>query len=99
MLYVIIGEDSTDSAEKRRSVRAAHLQRLETLTQENRLVLAGPIFHDGIQDLHLAKAKGSLIVAEFSDLEAAKSWAAADPYVTAEVFKRITVHPFKKVLP
>jgi uncharacterized protein YciI len=29
----------------------------------------------------------------------ARAWAESDPYVTAGVFKSVTVKPFKKVLP
>lgn len=44
-------------------------------------------------------APDSLIVAEFESLETARIWAEADPYLSAKVFERITVKPFKKVLP
>jgi len=39
------------------------------------------------------------VVAEFPSLEAAQAWADADPYVVAGVYARVTVKPFKKVLP
>ena len=42
---------------------------------------------------------GSLIVAEFESLEAARAWADADPYVAAGVYERVEVRPFRKVLP
>ena len=42
---------------------------------------------------------GSLIVAEFSTLAAATEWAQADPYVSAGVFARVEVKPFKKTFP
>jgi hypothetical protein len=42
---------------------------------------------------------GSLVVAEFADLEAAKSWADADPYVAAGVYASVMVKPFKQVYP
>jgi len=63
------------------------------------LLLAGP--HPAIdsEDPGPAGFTGSLIVAEFSDLEAARTWAADDPYVTAGVFEKVTVKPFRKVLP
>ncbi|MED5500453.1 MAG: YciI family protein, partial [Pseudomonadota bacterium] len=41
MLYAIISDDVDDSLEKRLSVRPAHLERLEALKDEGRLVLAG----------------------------------------------------------
>jgi hypothetical protein len=42
---------------------------------------------------------GSLIVAEFDSLEAARHWIDADPYVTQGIFARVTVRPFKQVFP
>jgi uncharacterized protein YciI len=40
-----------------------------------------------------------LVVAEFNDLQAAQSWADADPYMIAGVYSKVIVKPFKKVLP
>ena len=42
---------------------------------------------------------GSVIVAEFPSLEEARRWADQDPYVLGGVYARVTVKPFKKVLP
>jgi len=99
MLYAIISEDVEDSLEKRLSVRPAHVERLQQLKVEGRLILAGP--HPAIdnEDPGTNGFTGSLIVAEFESLEAAQLWADADPYIGAGVYKQITVKPFKKVLP
>ncbi|RLA18251.1 MAG: YciI family protein [Gammaproteobacteria bacterium] len=99
MLYAIISEDVADSLEKRMSVRPAHLQRLQDLQDEARLVIAGP--HPAIDSNSPGDAgfTGSLIVAEFASLENAKKWADADPYITAGVYAHITVKPFKQVFP
>lgn len=99
MLYVIISEDVCDSLEKRLPVRPAHIARLNQLQNEARLILAGP--HPAIdsEDPGPAGFTGSLIVAEFESLQAAQQWADADPYVEAGVYERVTVKPFKKVLP
>ncbi|OGO93777.1 MAG: hypothetical protein A3F41_06755 [Coxiella sp. RIFCSPHIGHO2_12_FULL_44_14] len=99
MYYVIYCEDQKDSLEKRRSVRPAHLQRLEALKKEHRLLLAGPLLNQDDENPVIGGVKGSLIVAEFNSLDTAKEWAAADPYVTANVYTRVVVYPFKKVLP
>jgi hypothetical protein len=40
---------------------------------------------------------GSLVVAEFDSLEAAREWAANDPYIAAGVYDNSVVKPFKKV--
>jgi len=98
MLYMILGEDTADSLSKRQSVRPAHLARVQELQASGRLVLAGPLpLVDG--ESMDAGFSGSLIVAEFPDLASAQAWAQEDPYVSAGVFRDITVKPFKKVLP
>jgi uncharacterized protein YciI len=99
MLYAIIAQDLDDSLEKRLAARPAHLERLNTLLDEGRLILAGP--HPAIdsEDPGEAGFSGSLIVAEFSSLEDAQAWAADDPYQHAGVYASVTVKPFRKVLP
>lgn len=99
MLYAIISEDIPNSLEKRKLARPAHLTRLQQLNDEGRLFVAGP--HPAIDNNDPGEAgfTGSLVIAEFESLEQAQSWAAADPYVTAGIYAKIVVKPFKKVLP
>ena len=99
MLYAIISTDVADSLEKRMAARPAHLERLQALQKEGRVVLAGP--HPAIDsnDPGPAGFTGSLVVAEFDSLVAAQAWADADPYVAAGVYANVIVKPFKKVLP
>ena len=99
MLYAIISQDVDNSLERRLAVRPAHLQRLEALHNAGRLVLAGP--HPAIDNESPGPAgfTGSLVVAEFASLPDAPAWAETDPYVTAGVYAKVTVKPFKKVLP
>lgn len=99
MLYAIIGEDHPGSLDNRLASRPAHLARLNLLQQEGRLVLAGPCPAIDSADPGPAGFSGSIIVAEFASLEAAKAWADADPYVAAGVYAKVVVKPFKKVLP
>ncbi|GAB3474030.1 YciI family protein [Azotobacter salinestris] len=99
MLYAIIATDAENSLDKRLATRPAHLARLQQLKQEGRLVLAGP--HPAVDspDPGPAGFSGSLVVAEFDSLEAARSWAEADPYCAAGVYADVKVKPFNKVLP
>ncbi len=99
MLYAIIAEDVTDSLETRLATRPAHLERLNALRDQGRLILAGP--HPAIDTSEPGDAgfSGSLIVADFNSLEDAEAWAADDPYRHAGVYAKVTVKPFKKVLP
>jgi len=99
MLYVITGTDNENSLEKRLSVRPAHIERLNTLQNQGRLVIAGPFPSIDSNDPGTAGFTGSMIVAEFNSLEEAKLWADADPYVNAGVYHSVSVKPFKRVLP
>jgi uncharacterized protein YciI len=99
MLYAIISEDIKNSLERRKSARPAHLDRLESLRKQGRLILAGPHPALDVEDPGEAGFTGSLVVAEFPSLDEAKSWADGDPYVDAGVYANVTVKPFKKVLP
>jgi uncharacterized protein len=99
MLYMIYAEDAPDSLEKRLAARPAHLERLQALQREGRLVLAGPLPAIDSPDPGPAGFSGSMVVAEFSSLDDAQEWAEADPYAAASVYSRVTVKPFKKVLP
>lgn len=99
MLYVIIGEDRPGTLEKRLAVRPDHVARLQALQAEGRLILAGPCPAIDSPDPGPAGFSGSVIVAEFASLDAAKTWADADPYIAAGVYEKVTIKPFKKVLP
>ena len=99
MLYTIIGQDVPDSLGKRIAARPAHLARLQALQNEGRLLLAGPFPAVDAVDPGAAGFTGSLIVAEFASLQAARAWADTDPYVAAGVYRQTTVQPFKKVFP
>ncbi|BCK87310.1 protein YciI [Sideroxyarcus emersonii] len=99
MLYAIFGNDVPDSLQKRIAARPAHLERLQALQNEGRLLLAGPFPAVDALDPGMAGFTGSLIVAEFPSLEAAQTWAAADPYIAAGVYAQAAVRPFKKVFP
>ncbi|MBW7860369.1 MAG: YciI family protein [Rhodocyclaceae bacterium] len=99
MLYVLIGEDAPDRLDARMTARPAHLARLEALRDQGRLVLAGPMPAIDSADPGPAGYCGSLIVAEFANLEEAERWLMEDPYVTQGVFARTRVHPYRKVLP
>lgn len=99
MWYAITGIDNADSLALRQSARPAHLERLHRLVDEGRLLLAGPFPAIDAEDPGPAGFTGSLIIAEFDDLAAAKRWADADPYIVAGVYREVRVQPFRKALP
>ncbi|GGE59434.1 hypothetical protein GCM10011533_10040 [Streptosporangium jomthongense] len=99
MYYAIISEDVDNSLSLRQSARPAHIERLQKLKAEGRLLVAGP--HPAIDtpDPGNAGFSGSLVIAEFDSLASAQAWADSDPYMDAGVYSRVTVKPFKAVLP
>jgi uncharacterized protein YciI len=99
MLYAIFAEDVVDSLEKRLATRPAHLERLQSLQNQGKLILAGPHPAIDAENPGAAGFTGSLIVAEFNSLEEAQTWANADPYLAAGIYARVTVKPFKQVFP
>ncbi len=99
MLYVITGKDAPGALAIRKQVRPQHLARAQQLASEGRMVIAGPCPAIDSSDPGPAGFTGSVIIAEFESLEAARAWIAADPYVTAGVFDSWEVRPFVQVLP
>ena len=99
MWYAIISEDVENSLPLRAEARPAHIERVKKLAEEGRVMVAGP--HPAIDSEEPGDAgfTGSLIIAEFDSLGAAREWAESDPYVKAGVYQHVTVKPFKKVLP
>ena len=99
MLYAIIAQDIENSLTKRMEARPDHVTRLNQLKDEGRLILAGPHPAIDVSEPGEAGFSGSLIVADFEDLQQAREWADADPYVAVGVYASVVVKPFNKVLP
>ncbi len=99
MLFSIVAVDVEHSLPLRKQARPAHLERLQALLQQGRLVLAGPNPSIEAEDPGEAGFSGSVIVAEFDNLAEAQAWADSDPYIAAGVYAEVSVKPFKKVLP
>ena len=99
MWYAIYSRDRPDSLQARLAARAGHIERLQDLLAEGRLLLAGPRPAIDSEDPGPAGYQGSLVVAGFDSLDAARAWAEADPYVAAGVYESVEVTPFKRVLP
>ena len=99
MLYAIISQDIEDSLTQRKQARPRHLNRLDLLQKQGRLILAGPHPATDNDDPGDAGFTGSLVVAEFESVDVAQQWADADPYVEAGVYASVIVKPFKQVFP
>ena len=96
MLYAIIADDVAGSGATRAAVRPVHMARMAQLQNAGRLVISGPRLAADHPDPATAGIVGSLIIAEFDTLQAARSWAEADPYVAAGVWSNLLVQPFHK---
>ena len=99
MYYMIYAQDIDNSLDKRMATRPAHLARLQLLNEQGRLLVAGPTPAIDSEDPGVAGFTGSLVIAQFDSLVAAQQWADVDPYVSAGVYAKVTVKPYKKVLP
>lgn len=99
MLYVIVSNDVTNSMPLRAKARPQHIARLEKLRDKGKLIIAGPCPAIDAPDSGPNGFTGSVVIAEFNDIEEAKQWADSDPYVEAGVYSSVTVKPFKRVLP
>jgi len=99
MWFVIWAEDVPNSLAARRATRPAHLERLQQLLADGRLLVAGPCPAIASNDPGEAGFTGSMVVAEFDSLEEAQRWADADPYIAAGVYAKVTVKPYIKALP
>jgi len=97
MYYLILAKDVSESLPLRKQARTEHLARLEALRDEGRLLTAGPMPAVDSEDPAEAGFTGSVIIAEFESLTAARQWADADPYKAAGVYESVEVVPYKKV--
>lgn len=99
MWYAVISEDNEGTLDQRMTVRPDHIARLRSLSDEGRVLVAGP--HPAVDSRDPASAgfTGSLMIVDFPSLEEAKAWADEDPYVKAGVIRKVTVKPFDRVLP
>jgi uncharacterized protein YciI len=99
MWYVIYSDDIENSLPLRKQTRAAHLERIQLLVDQGRVLVAGPCPAIDSEDPGEAGFTGSLVIAEFNSLEEAQKWADTDPYAIAGVYQKVVVKPYKKVLP
>lgn len=97
MWYVIFCKDCDNSLPLRRQVREAHLERLQTLRDNGRLLTAGPLPAIESDSPGEAGFTGSLIIAEFNSAAEARNWADSDPYTLKGVFKKVSIAPYKQV--
>ncbi|MDO5621210.1 MAG: YciI family protein [Paracoccus sp. (in: a-proteobacteria)] len=87
-LFAVICRDNADSVQLRLDTRETHLA---YLADTGVVQFAGPLIKDG-------QPAGSLLVIEAESLQAARDWAAGDPYAKAGLFEAATVTEWRKVI-
>ena len=88
MRYAVICRDKPGQLQTRLDTRAAHLAYIE---ETGIVAMAGPFLEDG-------QMCGSLVILDTDSLDAAKAWAAGDPYSHAGLFESVSVQEWKKVI-
>src|SRR5208282_3760898 len=86
MLFVITAIDKPASSELRMATRNAHF---DYVRASGVVKLGGPFLDAG------GGMAGSMIILDAADLDAAKAWAANDPYAKAGLFVHSDVRPWK----
>ena len=99
MLYAIIARDVPNSSALRPRVRPHHLEYIQPLVDQGRVIFGGPNPAIDSPDPGPAGFTGSLIIAEFASLAEAKAFMAKDPYVTEGVFAEVEIKPVLQVRP
>ena len=92
MQYAIHCLDKPDSVAIRLANREAHVAHLRR--QGEHLVAAGPLLADDGQTMI-----GSLIIVDFAEKSMLDAFVQDDHYAKAGLFERVSVKPWKKVLP
>jgi len=89
MFYAIRCASRLASLETRKANRDAHLA---YIAETGVVAQAGPLLNDQ------GDMAGSLVILTVADMEAARAWAAADPYAQAGLFASVDIHPWKRVI-
>lgn len=88
MLYAVICRDKPGHLQTRLDTREAHLAYIKAT---GIVAMAGPFLEEG-------QMVGSLVILDTESLQAAKSWAASDPYAVAGLFESVAITEWKKVI-
>lgn len=87
-LFLVNARDKVGSVDTRLATREAHLNWASGYSDQ--IAMAGPVLSEDGETMI-----GSTFVIELESLDAAKAWAADDPYAKAGLFERTEIIPFK----
>ncbi|TCB59372.1 YciI family protein [Acinetobacter terrae] len=96
-LFVVSCTDNEGTVEKRLATRPQHLERLQKLNDEGRLIVAGAMPKDPGNPQ--AGFYGSTIIVDFESREALDAWLQEEPFLKEGVYSHIDVKPFNKAFP
>lgn len=89
MLVALIAHDKPGALPIRQENRPAHV---EYLKAGDAVQQAGPLLDEK------GEMAGSLIILDVADMDAARSWAAGDPYGKAGLFASVQLIPWNRVI-
>ncbi|NMC36701.1 MAG: hypothetical protein GYA41_00070 [Bacteroidales bacterium] len=91
MQFLLIAYDGTDpgALDRRMKVRPEHLEKIALLKKSGEFLLGGAILDNN------GKMIGSMIVYEFPDRETLDQRLREEPYITANVWQKIEIHPYR----
>jgi uncharacterized protein YciI len=91
MQFILIAYDGEDpeALDRRLRVRPDHLNKIEILKESGEYIFGGAILDEN------GKMIGSTILYEFPDRKTMDERLKNEPYMTAGVWKKVTIHPFR----
>ncbi len=89
MRVALVAHDRPGALDLRNANRQAHLDYIRTTGV---VEMAGPLLDDA------GGMCGSLVILDVPDMDAARVWAAEDPYARAGLFATTTLIEWKKVI-
>ena len=89
MLIALLAHDKPGALQIRKDNRAAHL---DYINATGVVQQAGPLLDDA------GKMKGSLVILDVADMNAARDWADNDPYAKAGLFESVTLTHWNRVI-
>jgi uncharacterized protein YciI len=91
MQFLLLAYDGTDpeALQRRLKVREDHLGKIEHLKNVGEFLFGGAILDEN------GKMIGSMIVYDFPDRQALDERLKDEPYITAGVWKKIEIQPFR----
>ena len=90
MQYLITAYDGENKLEERMRVRPQHLENMARI--DGKVVCAGGLLDED------GKMKGSVLIMDFDSKEKLDAYLAGEPYITEDVWEKVTVERMNVVL-